>query len=295
MTHVHSSSRRPALALVLPLLVTAVLAACAPPPGAHNANSPALSPTPPPTPHVVAGTNHNTAAQAYAYPAAKVHDWLEKGKNAPDYPQQKIAFLTFDDGPSSDATPAVLDALKANNVPATFFLIAGPLGIGRTGPVLVQRELDEGNAVCIHSFSHDYGYLYPQRVGNTDHILADEARAADIVKGAAGPGYTADCFRYPGGHMSWKGLADSDTQLGARGLSWIDWNAMTGDAEAKKKEPKTPDEAAKNVRDDMALVKNPNVVVILMHDATGKKISTEALPQIVSDLRGAGYSFGVIA
>jgi peptidoglycan/xylan/chitin deacetylase (PgdA/CDA1 family) len=45
----------------------------------------------------------------------------------------------------------------------------------------------------------------------------------------------------------------------------------------------------------MASVKDPNVVVILMHDARGKKVSTEALPQIITDLRAKGYSFGVIS
>lgn len=284
--------RRGLVSAALPLLAAVALTACAPP---LRAGGPAVSPTPTPTPAVVAGTNHAAAAQAYAYPAAKVHAWLQQGPSAPDYPTQKIAFLTFDDGPSADATPRVLEALRADNVPATFFVIAGPLGLGRTGPDLLRQEVAAGNAVCIHSFSHDYQYLYPQRQGDAEHILADEAKAMDGIRAAIGPGYTPGCFRYPGGHMSWKGLAGADTGLTDRGLSWIDWNAMTGDSESKKKEPTTPAEAAANVQHDMALVKNPNVVVILMHDAPGKKISTEALPQIVSDLRTAGYTFGVIA
>lgn len=284
--------RRALVAAALPLLAAGVLTACAPP---SRADRSAASPSPTPTPLVVAGTNHNAAAQAYAYPAAKVQGWLRQGSTAPDYPTQKIAFLTFDDGPSADATPQVLDALRANNVPATFFVIAGPLGLGRTGPAQLRQEVEAGNAVCIHSYSHDYQYLYPQRQANVDHILTDEAKALDHIRAALGPDYTPGCFRYPGGHMSWKGLADSDAGLAGRGLSWIDWNAMTGDAESKSKVPSTPEEAAANVRHDMALVKNPNVVVILMHDAPGKKISTEALPLIVSDLRAAGYTFGVIA
>lgn len=295
MTPARPSSRRPITALVRPLsvalvLATLLLSACAPPQrGRSRADA-----TPTPTPYVVAGTNHAAAAQAYAYPAASVHDWLVNGRSAADYPQQKIAFLTFDDGPSTDATPLVLDALRANNVPATFFVIGGPLGLGRTGPALVQREVSEGNAVCIHSFSHDYHYLYPQRHADAEHVLTDESRALDAMRTALGPGYTPDCFRYPGGHMSWQGLTGADAGLASRGLAWIDWNAMTGDAEAKKNEPTTPDEAAGNVRKDMALLKDPHVVVILMHDAPGKRISVEALPQIVADLRAAGFTFGVI-
>ncbi|SDB80697.1 Peptidoglycan/xylan/chitin deacetylase, PgdA/CDA1 family [Raineyella antarctica] len=271
------------------LFATVVLAACAPP-----SRPPAPAPSPTPSSAVVAGTDHNAAAQAYAYPAAKVQEWVREGTRAPDLPAQKVAFLTFDDGPSTDATPRVLDALHATGVPATFFIIAGPQGLGRAGAPLLQREMAEGNAVCIHSYSHDYGYLYPRRKADTEHILSDQARALDALRGALGPGYSPDCFRYPGGHMSWTGLAAADAGLTARGLSWIDWNTMTGDAEPRKKEPRTPAEAARNVKTDIAHAGNPPVVVVLMHDAPGKRISTEALPLVVADLRAAGYAFGVI-
>lgn len=268
--------------LALPVVVVALLAACAPS-GAGR--------TPP---LVQPGTNHAPAAASYAYPAASVHDWLVLGPRAVDYPEQKIAFLTFDDGPSADATPAVLDALKANEVPATFFVIAGPEGLERTGPELVRRTITDGNAVCIHSFSHDYGYLYPDRHADAAHVVADQQQALAALRTAIGPEYTPNCFRYPGGHMSWKSMEAADDALAAEGMSWIDWNAMTGDA-AGRGRPTTPAGAAQVVQKEIKAAKDPHVVVILMHDAKGKKVSTQALPQIVADLRAQGYSFGVIS
>lgn len=280
------------LTAALPLALAAALTACAPPgsPGRHGAQG-----APAPVPSLVQpGTNHAASADAYAYPAAKVHDWLVEGPKAPDYPTQKIAFLTFDDGPSKDATPAVLDALNAGHVPGTFFVIAGPTGLEKAGPAFVQQEVADGNAVCIHSFSHDYEYLYPHRKADVQHILADEQKAAAGLRAALGPQYTPTCFRYPGGHMSWQDMAPADEMLAGQGLSWIDWNTMTGDAEGRRA-PATPAAAASAVEKDIRMAGKPNVVVVLMHDGTGKKISTEALPQIISELRAGGYSFGVIS
>ena len=43
------------------------------------------------------------------------------------YPNKKIAFLTFDDGPNISVTPKVLDILKEENVKASFFVIGNVL------------------------------------------------------------------------------------------------------------------------------------------------------------------------
>jgi peptidoglycan/xylan/chitin deacetylase (PgdA/CDA1 family) len=63
----------------------------------------------------------------------------------------KELVLTFDDGPLPETTPKVLDALKAECVRATFFLL------GRNSeahPVLARRILAEGHTVGHHTYSH---------------------------------------------------------------------------------------------------------------------------------------------
>ena len=59
--------------------------------------------------------------QAYAYDAKVIWDKLSKY----DYSNngEKIAFLTFDDGPSTTVTPQILDILKEANVKGTFFVL----------------------------------------------------------------------------------------------------------------------------------------------------------------------------
>ena len=49
----------------------------------------------------------------------------------------KRVFLTFDDGPSSNVTPMVLDTLKAENIKATFFLLGSRVELS---PEIVKRE-----------------------------------------------------------------------------------------------------------------------------------------------------------
>ena len=79
--------------------------------------------------------------------------------------------LTFDDGPSPATTPKILDALQAECVQATFFLI------GRNAaayPALVQRELAEGHTIGHHSMTHPAVTL---------RRLSFAAAQADIEKG----------------------------------------------------------------------------------------------------------------
>src|SRR5579862_1889171 len=79
--------------------------------------------------------------------------------------------LTFDDGPDPATTPAVLEALKAQCVRATFF------AIGRNAdayPKLTRREVEEGHNVAYHTYTH------PQP---TLRYMAPAAARADILKG----------------------------------------------------------------------------------------------------------------
>ena len=67
--------------------------------------------------------------------------------SAPDAPP--TVYLTFDDGPNPDWTPALLDALRDHHVRATFFLIDEHI-TAETAPV-VKRIADDGHAIGLHS------------------------------------------------------------------------------------------------------------------------------------------------
>jgi peptidoglycan-N-acetylglucosamine deacetylase len=63
---------------------------------------------------------------------------------------QKIA-LTFDDGPSREWTPQVLDLLARYGVPATFFMVGRHALVNRD---LVRRAYREGHELGNHTFTH---------------------------------------------------------------------------------------------------------------------------------------------
>lgn len=65
--------------------------------------------------------------------------------------KENIAFLTFDDGPDPETTPALLKALKDHNFKASFFLIGQK---AEKYPSLVKQIADDGHAIGNHTFEH---------------------------------------------------------------------------------------------------------------------------------------------
>lgn len=65
--------------------------------------------------------------------------------------EEKVIYLTFDCGYENGNTPAILDALKKHNAPATFFVVGNFLS---TSPDLVKRMAAEGHTVGNHTYHH---------------------------------------------------------------------------------------------------------------------------------------------
>lgn len=77
---------------------------------------------------------------------------------APIEDGQKIAYLTFDDGPTSTLTRALLDRLSAYDATATFFLVGGQV---ETHPDLTRAILRGGHTIGNHSYTHPYPWRTP--------------------------------------------------------------------------------------------------------------------------------------
>ncbi len=65
--------------------------------------------------------------------------------------EEKVIYLTFDCGYENGNTEKILDALKAHNAPATFFVVGHFL---ETEPEIVKRMAEEGHAVGNHTYHH---------------------------------------------------------------------------------------------------------------------------------------------
>jgi peptidoglycan/xylan/chitin deacetylase (PgdA/CDA1 family) len=144
--------------------------------------------------------------------------------------EDREVVLTFDDGPSPATTTKILDALKAECLQATFFLI----GQNATAhPALVKRIAADGHSIGHHSFAHpNLGLVsHAEAVAQIDRgISADEA----ALNGRAATVPTTPFFRFPY-FQSTPALLDV---LQSRGIAvfgadfWAsDWNKMTPDQE----------------------------------------------------------------
>lgn len=235
---------------------------------------------------ILSGTNHNAAAKAYAYPAKQVLAWLEGDAK----PTEKIVFLTFDDGPNHVVTPKVLDALKAGGAHGTFFVVGSVID---DAPDMLKRSVAEGNSIATHSWSHNYKKLYPGRKGNAERIISEYDQIDAKLRDVLGAGFKTSAWRYPGGHMSWKNLGPADQAFAAKGVYWIDWNSMTGDAEPKRTRPTTVSGMVQMATAPISA--GQKVAVVLAHDTPDKKLTVKSLPQIIEAYKKAGYTFGVIA
>lgn len=190
--------------------------------------------------------------------------------------------LTFDDGPDPKWTPQILDILKKEQVPATFFVIGKN---GQAYPDLVRRIVNEGHEIGNHTFTHPNLGEIPGPL--TDLELNATQRLIESLTGRS-----TLLFRPP-----YFGDAEADKPeevepaFRAKGLGYIvvglridpdDWEL-----------PVTADQIVHRTL-TRAADTNPETrgQVVLLHDSGGDRSATvEALPRLIHELRNRGFKF----
>ncbi len=193
----------------------------------------------------------------------------------------KIAYLTFDDGPSKN-TVKILDFLKLNNIKATFFVI-----YYENSDDIYKRIVDEGHTLAIHSMTHNYSAIYR----NTNTFMQDIEKLSNHLFSVTG--VKPNVFRFPGGSNNRISIRYGGHNLMNQiipkveeaGYTYFDWNVDSRDAD-------------KNVQDKEVIVqsvlegaKDKTSAIILMHDAAPKTTTVEALPEVIEGLRAQGFLF----
>lgn len=206
----------------------------------------------------------------------KGNNKVEEQKKVPD-DGRKVAYLTFDDGPSVNVTPQILDILDNYNVKATFFVIGSS---AEKNPDLVKREHNSGHAIGNHTYSHNYKYIY----ANVNNFLTDMDKCENVLKNILGNDFHSSASRFPGGSFEKKKQPFKDA-LDKKGIAHIDWNALNGDAEGHN----IP--SSNLIQRVVQTTQGKNKVVILMHDAGAKRTTVQALPGIIDYLKKQGYEF----
>lgn len=199
---------------------------------------------------------------------------------------KKIAYLTFDDGPSSNNTPVNLDTLKRYDVKATFFVLPK----SNLDDIYI-RIIKEGHVLGNHSYSHDYKYLY----SSTDKFKKDVLKAKNFIYKKFD--YTTTVFRFPGGAMGRKkSLVNKCSEiLSKEGYKYFDWNVSTADTDPNLKKYGNDEYIANLLANNVIKnSKDRKKIIILMHDSSDKIYTTKALPKIIEGLKKQGYSFDVL-
>lgn len=196
-------------------------------------------------------------------------------------PDGKYAYLTFDDGPSSN-TEKILDILDQYNVKATFFVN------GHTGEVMEERYkaiVERGHALGIHTYSHQYDSVYGGVESFANEVESLRKYLYDIT------GVDVRLFRFPGGSSTT--IVDDITPyiqwINDNGYSYHDWNCSNGDAENKSY---TVQQMVDNCM--VQVEQGYKNIVILMHDTKSKTTTVEALPQVIEKLIENGYEIRAI-
>ncbi|MDD3303791.1 MAG: polysaccharide deacetylase [Clostridia bacterium] len=198
----------------------------------------------------------------------------------PSSSKNGVIYLTFDDGPSANITPHILDILKKQNVKATFFII----NYSDANEYLVKRIVNEGHTIAIHGYSHDYRSIYSSEQAYMNNLN----KLQEKIKNSTGVKTTVT--RFPGGSSNTTskfnpGIMTRLTKLViANGYQYYDWNIECGDAAGAK----TKEQVYNNVVKYLSKKKSN---LVLMHDFSGNNKTLNALNDIINYGKNNGYTF----
>lgn len=181
---------------------------------------------------------------------------------------QMCIALTFDDGPDPIATPVLLDLLRREKVPATFFLIGRNVD---AHPEIAKQIADDGHLIGNHTYNHRWSSTFTW----AGPIAREMSTTQEAIQRATG--VTPTYFRPPVGLTT----PHFQTALQRVGLKLIGWDVRPMDSAHPANV--VVNRVLANVRDGS---------IILLHDggAPAEKI-VEIVGTIVRELRGRGYTF----
>ncbi|NLK51848.1 MAG: polysaccharide deacetylase family protein [Syntrophomonadaceae bacterium] len=205
---------------------------------------------------------------------------LPRPDKTPTGSQEKVktAYLTFDDGPSREITPLILNTAEKYGIKVTFFMLGRQV---EKYPDIAKRAFEKGHAIGNHSYSHQYQQIYQ----NSESLMQEVNRCSDILYRVIG--IRPQIFRAPGGSYPFL-KSQHIERLTEAGFQYYDWNVSPGDATGSRKSASTL------VHSVLTQAKNKDPIIVLMHDTKNKRSTAEALPLIIEGLQEMGYTFATI-
>lgn len=184
----------------------------------------------------------------------------------------RSVYLTFDDGPS-DNTARILDILAEYEVKATFFVVGKE---GEKYQPLYNRIVKEGHTLGMHSYSHKYDEIYQ----SVDTYAQDLDKLRGFLYRTTGE--LCRFCRFPGGSSNTVSSVDMHeliSYLDEHEISYFDWNVSSGDAASAYI---SPEDIVKNCTEQLT---SYHEAIILLHDASNKDSTVEALPELIETIQ----------
>ncbi len=169
-------------------------------------------------------------------------------------------YLTFDDGPTPEVTPWVLDFLRSKNIKATFFCVGANV---EKYPKLYNRLIDEGHSIGNHTYSHKSAWEHFWSTWWADFIKAETLIDSKLVRPPYGKIWPFQALK-----------------LIRRGYKVIMWTFITYDFD-QTSDPKLALTKMKGLK---------NGSIIVLHDQPKAQKNLEfLLPKIVEMFNGRSF------
>lgn len=225
--------------------------------------------------------NYNVQASGYGwgYKKNSDHEIPDIGKYAEmlkrygayyaDYSGEKVIYVTFDNGYEQGHTAQILDTLKENTVPATFFVTGHYVD---SEPGLVKRMVDEGHIIGNHSYHHpDFSVLSKAAVQKELETLEEAVATISAQK-------ELKYLRPP------RGIFNEQTLKWSNELGYIHvfWSLAFNDWQINKQK------GWQYAFDQIMAQIHPGAIVLLH---TVSSDNAEALPHVIKALKEQGYQF----
>ncbi|MCL2559685.1 MAG: polysaccharide deacetylase family protein [Turicibacter sp.] len=192
--------------------------------------------------------------------------------------KEKIAYLTFDDGPSI-YTEELLDVLNEYGISGIFFVLGAQFDYIPNADEILNRMVDEGHHIALHTMTHDKNTLYWSQNASANFV-AEMLELRDEV--ATRTGQVTNLCRAPygkKGHFNathYRAVEDA-------GLHCIDWHV-----DSKDWAKKNADEIYSEVVCELKRFEDADEIVLLFHEY---ERTVEALPRVIEHLLDLGYTF----
>lgn len=182
---------------------------------------------------------------------------------------EKVAYLTFDDGPHRGITRDLLSVLDDHNARATCFLVGAN---AEKHPHLVEDLVAGGHTVGNHTFTHPDAWTLP-----AEHLRAELNRTTDTLERITGR--TVRVMRPPYGHPTpaMRRWCDAHRQ------QMVMWDVMPGDYLRSATQTGIESFVTAHTRSGSVIVLHDNPIC--------ESVTPAALDTILSQLRLDGWRF----